>query len=104
MKNITPFVSVIIPTRNRVQYLCRALESIQRQRYAHDKYEIIVVDNGSTDDTRQVVEALNRNGRKEICYIYDDRTALMGGDTVSNADISQPDYDRAGNSEGVPTK
>ena len=78
-QQVVPCVSVIIPTRNRAQYLLRALESIQRQRYAHDKYEIIVVDNGSTDDTRQVVEALSENGTKEIRYVYDERAGLHIG-------------------------
>jgi len=72
-------VSIIIPTRNRTQYLRGALESIQEQRFALGGYEIIVVDNGSTDDTRQVVGALNKSGTKEIRYVYDDRPGLHIG-------------------------
>lgn len=45
-----PAVSVIIPTRNRAQYLLRTLEAVARQEGA-PPFEIIVVDNSSTDDT-----------------------------------------------------
>lgn len=44
-----PFFSVIIPTYNRVELLKRTLESVFAQRY--DQFEVIVVDDGSTDQT-----------------------------------------------------
>jgi glycosyltransferase involved in cell wall biosynthesis len=49
------FVSVVIPARNDAAMLARCLESLARQRRLPD--EIVVVDNGSTDDTRAVAEA-----------------------------------------------
>jgi glycosyltransferase involved in cell wall biosynthesis len=45
----SPLVSVIIPTYNRCQWLSRAIESVLEQTYA--PLELIVVDDGSTDDT-----------------------------------------------------
>lgn len=44
-----PLVSVIIPTYNRAHTLGRALQSVLNQTY--NNYEIIVIDDGSTDDT-----------------------------------------------------
>jgi peptidoglycan/xylan/chitin deacetylase (PgdA/CDA1 family)/GT2 family glycosyltransferase len=48
-----PFVSVVIPAYNEENYLPTCLESIVKQDYAGE-YEIIVVDNASTDDTAQI--------------------------------------------------
>ncbi len=50
-----PSVSVIIPTYNRAEYLRQALESVFAQSLA--PYEVIVVDDGSTDHTPEVVQA-----------------------------------------------
>jgi glycosyltransferase involved in cell wall biosynthesis len=47
--------SVVIATKDRARYLERALDSLQAQREA-PSFEAIVVDNGSRDDTREVVE------------------------------------------------
>lgn len=47
-------VSVIIPTYNRAGYLREALESVRNQGLP--PWEIIVVDDGSTDDTVQVIQ------------------------------------------------
>jgi glycosyltransferase involved in cell wall biosynthesis len=48
--------SVVIATKDRQEYLRRTLESLARQAEA-PLFEVIVVDNGSTDGTRSVVEA-----------------------------------------------
>ena len=46
-----PSVSVVIPTYNRVASLRRTLDSLGRQTYPVDGFEVIVVDDGSTDGT-----------------------------------------------------
>lgn len=50
-----PLVSVILPTWNRAGQLRAAIDSVSRQSYA--KWELIVADDGSTDDTQLVLEA-----------------------------------------------
>lgn len=46
-----PFVSVVIPTRDRSSFLDGVFRSLLRQDYPADRYELVVVDNGSCDDT-----------------------------------------------------
>jgi glycosyltransferase involved in cell wall biosynthesis len=53
-----PFVSIIIPTYNRAKRLRATVESFIAQRYPSDRFEIILVDNASTDDTPKVIEDL----------------------------------------------
>lgn len=57
--------SIIIPTYNRAVFLPKAIESVLAQTYTD--WELIVVDDGSTDNTREVVAQYND---KRITYIY----------------------------------
>jgi glycosyltransferase involved in cell wall biosynthesis len=61
---VNPRVSVIIPTYNRSAIVPRAIESVLQQTYPD--YELIVVDDGSTDDTRERLEEY----AARIQYIY----------------------------------
>jgi glycosyltransferase involved in cell wall biosynthesis len=54
MTNITPRVSVIIPAYNGDKYIVQAVESVINQTYKNR--EIIIIDDGSTDNTRQVLQ------------------------------------------------
>ena len=48
------FLSIIIPTFNRCELLYRALNSVFKQTYSD--YEVIVIDDGSTDDTAEMLQ------------------------------------------------
>lgn len=61
----TPLVSVIIPTYNRREYVQLAIDSVLAQTYTN--YEIIAVDDGSTDGTG---EALQRRYGNRIHYVW----------------------------------
>lgn len=56
-----PLVSVILPTRNRVALLSRALRSVWAQN--RDDVEVIVVDDGSSDGTPRLLESLASQGK-----------------------------------------
>jgi len=58
-----PLISVVICTRNRAAYLSRAIQSVVEQGWCEDQFETIVVNNGSTDRTRDVVRSFELNGR-----------------------------------------
>lgn len=72
-------VSVIIPTHNRVDLLLQALESVRRQTWPH--VEIIVVDDGSTDETAAQVKAM-----PNVCYVRQER---RGQATARNLGLTQ---------------
>jgi cellulose synthase/poly-beta-1,6-N-acetylglucosamine synthase-like glycosyltransferase len=54
-----PFFSIVIPTYNRSRLLAEALESVFAQEFTH--FEVLVADDGSTDDTQ---EMLSRYGER----------------------------------------
>ena len=62
-------ISVIIPTRNRAPILEGVLRSIERQTLEVARFEVIVVDNGSSDRTRDVVTTFGSR-IKGLRYIY----------------------------------
>jgi glycosyltransferase involved in cell wall biosynthesis len=47
----TPTISVITPTFNRRASLARLLDGLARQTFPADRFEVVVVDDGSTDGT-----------------------------------------------------
>ena len=49
-------ISVVIPTKNRSALLTQTIERIESQTISRERYEVIVIDNDSHDDTRTVLE------------------------------------------------
>jgi glycosyltransferase involved in cell wall biosynthesis len=66
-------ISAIICTHNRASYLGAAIDSLLAQQLPAAHFEVIVVDNASTDDTRQVVEA---RSDERLRYVYEPVTGL----------------------------
>jgi len=55
-----PFVSVIIPVLNDSKRLVLCVEALERQTYPREQYEIIVVDNGSSEDVEPCLRPFDR--------------------------------------------
>ena len=57
------FISVIVCTYNREKYIGRCLEHLLRQHPEPSSYEVLIIDNNSTDRTREICsEFVNRHG------------------------------------------
>lgn len=64
-----PLISIIVVTYNRAHFLKDALDSIQRQSFKD--YEVILVDDGSTDNTKEIAERY-----KGVRYIYQEHGGI----------------------------
>lgn len=63
-------LSIIIPTYNRADILEECLQRLENQEFMKNEFEVIVVDDGSTDDTKKVVEKAQKKYSIEINYLY----------------------------------
>jgi glycosyltransferase involved in cell wall biosynthesis len=68
-----PLISVIIPTYNRAHLIGETIESVRAQTF--DNWELIVIDDGSTDNTATLVKAFVD---ERIRYIYVNHCGLIG--------------------------
>ncbi len=65
-----PSVSVIIPTYNRKEELTGLLSSLEKQTLPAADFEIIIVDDGSADDTLFYLKALVTGGKENLFFCY----------------------------------
>ena len=89
-----PIVSIVIPTKNRSELLRRAVGSALNQEYKN--IEVVVVNDGSTDDTREMLDELERSyenlfcihleSSKGACYARNQGIIASTGEFVSNLD------------------
>jgi glycosyltransferase involved in cell wall biosynthesis len=68
-------ISVVVPTYNRSRLLGRTLDSLVAQRTDSLRYEILVVDNCSTDDTREVAKSFARRF-PALRYLFEPRQGV----------------------------
>jgi glycosyltransferase involved in cell wall biosynthesis len=79
MENL--LVSVIIPVYNNIEKLERCLEALQKQTYPKNCYEVIVIDNGSEENTELVTSKFNN-----VCLFYETQ---IGSYAARNKGINQ---------------
>ena len=66
-----PFLSVIIPTYNRASLLGKNIPGLLNQSYPKSKYEILIIDNASTDNTKGIIENLIIIDPLNIFYLFE---------------------------------
>ncbi|MGC4081742.1 MAG: glycosyltransferase family A protein [Vicinamibacterales bacterium] len=76
MNAVQPLVSVLLPTYNRAAFLEAALDAIRTQTWT--AWELIVVDDGSTDATASVIESAKAVTRQPILYVKQDNAGAYG--------------------------
>jgi glycosyltransferase involved in cell wall biosynthesis len=81
---LLPYVSVVIPVYNRIELLRRCLTSLFLQTYPADRFEIIVVDDGSTEDVAGVIGQMEAGWDGRISCV---RKANGGPASARNAGI-----------------
>ncbi len=90
--NTEPLVSILMLTYNRANYIATAIESVLTQTYQN--WELIVIDDGSTDDTKEVlapyhdsrISYLRRNENKGLVYRRQESLTLVNGSYVAILD------------------
>ena len=81
-----PFFSVVIPTYNRAGFIRKTIESVLAQSF--QDFEIILIDDGSTDNTETIVKSINSN---KITY-YKKENAERAAARNFGAKISNGQY------------
>lgn len=69
-------ISVIIPTYNRAKMLGITIESFVNQNYPKNLYEIIIADNNSSDNTKDVAKDWQKRSPVDIKYIFEQRQGV----------------------------
>src|SRR4051794_17455742 len=83
-------ISIVISTYNRCGLLEGALRALLSQTPANVAYEILVVDNNSTDQTRSLVEGLAKQNPEKLKYIFEPKQGLSYGRNTGIAAAKAP--------------
>lgn len=86
-----PLISIIMPAYNRANYIGETIESIQKQ--THTNWELLIMDDGSDDNTEQVIQNINdhriqffKEGRTGIDELRNRGLAKAKGDFIAFMD------------------
>ena len=87
--NIKPKISVIIPTFNRARYIGEAIRSVQGQTLKD--WEMIIIDDGSTDDTEKIVHEIAKSDPR-ISYFKNEKNLGIAKTRNRGLSLAQADY------------
>ena len=81
-----PFVSILVPVRNEGRYIERCLYSIARQDYPRSRFEVLVIDGQSTDQTKQIVSRFAAESTIDLRLLQNPRCKTAAGLNIGLAD------------------
>jgi len=84
-----PKISIIIPTYNRSNLLTTTIDSVLNQTYKD--FELIIIDDGSTDNTKQIVENLKQKDNR-IIYEYQNNSGGPASPKNTGIKIAKGEY------------
>ena len=89
-----PFISALLVTKDEQDYVEMALTSLIDQTYPKSRYEIIVIDGGSTDDTLKIVERIKKECETAefSITVYDNRKKILAAGWNIGIKAAKGDY------------
>jgi cellulose synthase/poly-beta-1,6-N-acetylglucosamine synthase-like glycosyltransferase len=99
----TPFVSIVIPVRNEERILARCLESVGKLEYPAERFEVIIADSMSSDNSRAIAERFGArvvpNPRRTVVAARNVGFAAARGECIAFTDadcVVRPDWLKTG--------
>lgn len=68
-KTVNTFISIVIPVRNEQENILKLLEDLEKQSFPFSQFEVLVMDDGSTDNTASLVKIFSENSSATIHLI-----------------------------------
>ena len=72
LKEVNEFVSLLIPFRNESENILKSHESIENQTYPKDKFEVIYINDSSTDDSLSKLMEAKKSSNIKVISLPDD--------------------------------
>ncbi|MCC0646335.1 MULTISPECIES: glycosyltransferase [unclassified Clostridioides] len=79
-----PMVSILVPAHNEAKVIGRTVESLLLLNYPKDKMELIVINDNSSDNSREILESI-KNKYKNYNFTIINTDSITGGKGKSNA-------------------
>ena len=82
-ENIMDKISIIVPCFNAEKYICRCVDSLLNQDY--DNYEVVIVNDGSVDDTLNILNKHKNNSKIKIISQKNSGVSVARNTGISNS-------------------
>jgi len=88
LSSTAPLISVVIPTYNRASLLRKSLDSLTRQSISLSQFEVVVIDDGSSDFTKELCEVFSNDLR--LVYRYIENSGISAAKNTGISMCSAP--------------